>query len=163
MFGYDFTEQLDQRRFSGAELVHCSEALCCSEQMLVVGAPGQLDKGRATITAVVENHGTIGRGSQSIRPVRTRFDENSIPAGARDSAQFRYRPVCDQPAGSDDRHCIAEALDQIELVTGEDQRGAGIHVLAEHRSHRVDADRVETAQRLVQHQDVGSCTSAAAS
>ena len=53
----------------------------------------------------------------------------------------------------DDRHAIADALDELELVGGEDDGDAGTRALGEHLGHDVGADRVQAGERLVEDQD----------
>ncbi len=57
----------------------------------------------------------------------------------------------DFAAGQDDE-VVAEPLDQVELVAGEQHRNLRRDLLAEQVHHRVDRERVETAERLVQDQ-----------
>ena len=61
----------------------------------------------------------------------------------------------DQPPVADDRHRLAQALDEVELVAGEHDRHAPVGQLAQHAAHHVDADRVKAGERLVEHQHLG--------
>jgi hypothetical protein len=49
------------------------------------------------------------------------------------------------------------------LVAGEDDRGARLSELSQNPGHVLDPQRIEPGERLVQDQDLGSWTSAAAS
>jgi hypothetical protein len=51
----------------------------------------------------------------------------------------------------EDHELVAQSLDQVELVAGEQHRHARVHV-GEQCGHRVDGHRVQAAERLVQHQ-----------
>lgn len=50
---------------------------------------------------------------------------------------------------------VAQPLDQVELVAGEDDGYTVGRFLGEHVAHHVDGDRVEPGEGLVQHQHVG--------
>ena len=82
-------------------------------------------------------------------------DADLLDLAAAALAQLLDRAVGDQPAVLDDRHVLAEALDELELVAGEDDRHALGRALGEHAAHHVDAGRVETGERLVEHEHLG--------
>ena len=48
----------------------------------------------------------------------------------------------------------AGLLDEIQLVAGEENRGAGVGALAQHRREVVDADRIQAGERLVEHEQL---------
>ena len=58
------------------------------------------------------------------------------------------------PAAGDDHDVLADVLDQVELVAGEDDPDAGRRPLAEDLGHRRDAERVEPAERLVEDEQL---------
>ena len=55
----------------------------------------------------------------------------------------------------DDGHAVAQALDQLELVRGEDDGRARLGPLMQDGRHHIGADRVEAGKRLVQDEDIG--------
>ena len=59
-------------------------------------------------------------------------------------------------AGVDDDHVLAQVLDDVELVAGEQHGRAAASDPAEQRGHRIHRDRVETRKRFVEHQQVRS-------
>ncbi len=59
----------------------------------------------------------------------------------------------DPPRGQD-HHLVAEPLDELELVAGEQHGDAGCGQLAEQFGEAVDRDGVEAAERLVEQQQV---------
>ena len=66
-------------------------------------------------------------------------------------AQLRDRAARDEPAVLDDRDGVAEALDELELVAGEQDRHAGLAGPGdEDLAHDVDADGIQAAERLVE-------------
>src|ERR1051325_11388241 len=66
------------------------------------------------------------------------------------SAQLVDGSQGDEPAVLDDGDPVAQALDEIELVTGEHHRSAGGRALMEDLAHRVDRLRVEAGKRFVE-------------
>ncbi len=58
------------------------------------------------------------------------------------------------PAPGDDDDVLADVLDQVELVAGEDDADPGRGPLADDLGHRRDADRVEARERLVEDQQL---------
>ena len=73
-----------------------------------------------------------------------------LPAAA--LPQLLHGAVGDEPAVLDDRHVLAQALDELELVAGEDHGHPARRALGEHAAHHVDAGRVEPGERLVEHE-----------
>ena len=70
------------------------------------------------------------------------------------------REVVDRAGGDDlsavdDDRSLAEVLDEVELVRREQHRRPAPGLGDEHLGQRVDGDRVEPGERLVEHQDVG--------
>ena len=63
-------------------------------------------------------------------------------------------PGGDDPAPGDDHDVLADVLDEVELVAGEHDPDAGRGPLADDLGHRRDADRVETGERLVEHEQL---------
>jgi hypothetical protein len=59
-----------------------------------------------------------------------------------------------QASPVDDRDRLAEPLDQVELMAGEDHRDAATGPLGEHLGEHVDAHRVQAGERLVEHQQL---------
>ena len=58
-------------------------------------------------------------------------------------------------AAVDDDDVLAQVLDDVELVAGEQHAGAATRDVAEQPGHRVHRDRVQPGERLVEHQQVG--------
>jgi hypothetical protein len=69
-------------------------------------------------------------------------------------AQLLHRPGRHEPPVLDDRHRLAQALDELELVRGEHDWHAGGRVVGQHPAQDVDADGVEPGERLVEHQQL---------
>jgi len=69
-------------------------------------------------------------------------------------AQVVDRPGGDDPAAVDDHDVLAHVLHQVELVAREDDADAGRRALAKDRRHRLDAERVEAAERLVENEQL---------
>ena len=59
-----------------------------------------------------------------------------------------------EPAVLDDRHRLAQPLDELELVRGEDHRDALVGEPLQHAAEHVDADGVEPRERLVEHEQL---------
>ena len=79
-------------------------------------------------------------------------DAHLLGLAAAALAQLVDRAGGDEPAVLDDRHVLAQPLDELELVRGEDDGHAGVRALAQHAAHHVDAGRVEAGERLVEHE-----------
>jgi hypothetical protein len=60
----------------------------------------------------------------------------------------------DDPPVLHDRDRVAQPLDQLELMTGEQHRHAARDLGAQHPAQHVDTDRVEAGERLVEHQQL---------
>src|SRR5699024_11074164 len=71
------------------------------------------------------------------------------------SAQVLDRPLGHHPAAGEHHERVAQALDQVELVGGEQHRDPAGRVLAQQVDHRVHRHRVEAGERLVEDQEVG--------
>ena len=54
----------------------------------------------------------------------------------------------------DDRDVLADVLDELELMAGEEDGGAAGRLAAEHLGERVHGDRVEPGERLVEHEQL---------
>ena len=54
----------------------------------------------------------------------------------------------------DDRDVLADVLDQLELVAGEEDGGAAGRLVAEHLRERAHRDRVEAGERLVEDEQL---------
>src|SRR6185437_4827866 len=61
----------------------------------------------------------------------------------------------DQPAVVDDRHRLAQILDQVELMAGEHDTTPGGCTLDENSADVIDPGWVEPRQRLVEHDQLG--------
>ena len=69
--------------------------------------------------------------------------------------QLIHRADCHHAAVADDADPVAQLLDQLKLVTGEQHRDAGPRLVAEHRTHHIHGQRIETGEWLVEDQDLG--------
>ena len=69
--------------------------------------------------------------------------------------QFLQLAGEDDTAVIDDDDVLAQILDQVELVAGEQHRRAGAGDIGEQLGHEAHGDRVETGERLVEHEQVG--------
>src|SRR5450755_575637 len=63
--------------------------------------------------------------------------------------------ACHQLAVVDDRHRLAEILDEIELMTGEQDTTSGVCALDENLADVVYTRWVKTRQRFVEHDQLG--------
>ena len=61
----------------------------------------------------------------------------------------------DGVAAVDDGDVVAEILDEVELVAGEEDGGTSGGLFADHLAECLDADRVETGEGLVEHEQIG--------
>ena len=61
----------------------------------------------------------------------------------------------DHPAASDDHDVLADVLDEVELVAREDDPDTGRRTFPDDPGHRRDPDRVETGERLIEHEQLG--------
>ena len=105
-----------------------------------------------TAPAVDLRHRHAGEAARPIgRPVALDPHHQAPPAAGR---QVVHRPDDDEAAVVDDRHLLAEILDQIELVAREEDAAAGLGLLDEHLPDGVDAGGVEAGQRFVEHQQL---------
>ena len=75
-------------------------------------------------------------------------------APARRRPQLVDGAVGGDPAAGDDHDVLADVLDEVELVAGEDNPDAGRRPLAEDLGHRRDPDRVEAGERLVEDEQL---------
>ena len=70
-------------------------------------------------------------------------------------AQLAHRPLDDDPALVDDRRAVADLLDLVQQVRGEEDRGAAGAELAHQLAHVLHALRVEAAGGLVEDHELG--------
>src|SRR4029079_19266953 len=63
-------------------------------------------------------------------------------------------PVGGDLAAGDDHDVLADVLDEVKLVAGEDDPDAGCRSFAEDLGHRGDPDRVEARERLVEDEQL---------
>ncbi len=55
----------------------------------------------------------------------------------------------------DDRHRLAQVLDEVELMAGEEHGHPGGGPLGEYLAHDINAGRVQAGERLVEHEQLG--------
>ncbi len=67
-------------------------------------------------------------------------------------AQLRHRPGGDPASAGQHDQAVAQALDEVELVAGEEHRDAVAGVFPQQVDHRVDGQRVEPGEGLVEDQ-----------
>ena len=77
-------------------------------------------------------------------------DGEIAPAGRR--AQALELAVQDHAPVVDHDDVLADVLDEVELMAGEQHRRAAERQVADHLRQRLDAERIETGERLVEHQ-----------
>ncbi len=70
------------------------------------------------------------------------------------AAQFVDAAAGHHAAAAHDADPVADALDEFELVAGEDHRHACVAALAQHLAHHIDRDRIEPGERLVENQQL---------
>jgi hypothetical protein len=95
----------------------------------------------------------LGVGRRGDRGTAGEADLDASVAGCRPGLLEGAREPL--TAGRDDHHVVAQLLDELELVGGEDDRGAGGGALAQHAAHVRDADGVEAVERLVEDEQLG--------
>jgi len=71
-------------------------------------------------------------------------------------SELRDRAAGDHPAPVDDAHAVAQPLDELELVAREDDGQPRIGLLTQDCAHDIDGDRIETRERFVEHEQIGS-------
>ena len=92
----------------------------------------------------------------SCGPVRTGVgDDDPQQAAGLLAAQLLDAPGGDHPPAGEDADGVAEPLDEVELVAGEDDRDSAPGLLEQRLGERVDADRVQPGERLVEDQHLG--------
>ena len=98
-------------------------------------------------------HGDVGH---AVDPGATGADDLDLEMLAARRALERLDGARgDDPAASDDHDVLADVLDEVELVAGEDDPDAGRGPLPDDLGHRRDPDRVETRERLVEDEQLG--------
>jgi len=70
-------------------------------------------------------------------------------------AQIIHSSRSDEPPVVDDGDVVADPLDELELVAGENDCGASRHLTFQHVAHEIDAHRIEAREGLVQNQQIG--------
>ena len=70
-------------------------------------------------------------------------------------AQVAARAGGADAAVGDDDEVVAEPLDDVELVAGEQHGDAAVGALAQHVDDGLDRHRVESRERLVEHEHLG--------
>ena len=89
------------------------------------------------------------------QPVRRRAVELELdPPPLRRASQRVEISVRDDPAVVDDRDLLADVLHEIELMAGEEDRGAAGRFLPKHLRERADRDGVEPGERLVEDEQL---------
>ena len=122
---HDVAVQLGQRRSPPAEPVHRTGGHAPRPAPLVVGArssrsrvPDRRESTTSTPASVSAHPGGGPSTSMTTRRVAV--------------AQLLDRADGDHPPGRDDADPVAEPLDQLQLVAGEDHRDAGVGLVAQH-------------------------------
>ena len=147
---HGLAEQLDERGLLPGEVGDPAGAQCGGQHGLVVGPVGQLEQRVAVPLGDDADAGQLGR------PVRggVRDDDAQQPAGL-PAAQLLDGAGRDHVAAGEDADGVAQPLDEVELVAGEDDRDALAALLEQRLGEGVDADRVEAGERLVEDEDLG--------
>lgn len=68
--------------------------------------------------------------------------------------QLFDRPAGRHPTAVHDADPVAESLDQVELMAGEQHWYTAVALLSKHLAHDVDGQRIEAGERFIQHEDV---------
>ena len=68
--------------------------------------------------------------------------------------QLCQLPGQHDPAVIDDHHVLAQVLDQVQLVAGEQHRHAPGRHIGKQPAHGIHGDRVQAGKRLIEHQQV---------
>ena len=144
-----------------AQLAQTAQVLGGPAEGLLVGAAGgELEAG----SPVVRRGGDprVGNaGQQGAGGVRggvggvVRLDDGP-PARFGGGAEPVDGALGDEPAGADDDDAVAQALDEVELVGGEEGGHTGSGALAQHGAHDVDRHRVQAGEGLVEDEQVGA-------
>ena len=99
---------------------------------------------------------TSSTPATSRQPLRRRALELQLdPPPLRGASQRVDVAGGDDAAVVDDRDLLADVLDELELVAGEEDGGAARRLAAEHLGERVHRDRVEAGERLVEDEQLG--------
>lgn len=110
-------------------------------------------------TAVEFDDGDIG---QAAHPPEVGIGLQRPLGQAALAAQFRGGSGCDEAAVIDDDEIVDEAFDEVELVTGEEHRGAGGGERGEDAEGALDGGGVETENGSSRTRACGSWMRAAA-
>ena len=84
---------------------------------------------------------------------RTVEPELDLPVLRLPSQRVEF-PGGDDAAVVDDRDVLADVLDQVELVAGEEDGGAAFCLRAQQLGERLHGDRIEPCERLVEHEQL---------
>ena len=142
-------EELGQRRQLAGELAYRTGRQRRPQHRLVVDAIGEPERGAGPAAAEHAHPGSPS--AQPCRGVRGVDHQATTGLPARSSVD---RAAGHHAAAAHDADPVADALDEVELMAGEDDGNAGVAALAQHLAHHVDGDRVESGERLVEHQQL---------
>ena len=109
--------------------------------------------GEAHPVAVELDDGDVG---DLAHPAHVRIGLQYPLRGAALTAQLIGGAVGDEPAAVDDDEVVDETLDQVELVTGEEDGCTGVGEVFEDLEGAFDGDRVESGEGLVEDEGTGT-------
>src|SRR5450759_5042312 len=141
-------EELGQRRPAPAELVHRSGGQGGGQHRLVVTARDQLQHRTSGLAA---DSGDVGESRGPAVASGRGVDHQS---GRAAGPQLFDRPAGRHLTAVHDADPVAESLDQVELMAGEQHWYDAVALLSKHLAHDVDGQRIEAGERFIQHEDV---------
>ncbi len=152
-------EDLGEVVAHGTELAH--RALPCrgGEECLLIGAAAGEDEAPAAVGADLEpgkrgdGVGVREHGASGI--LRRARRDDGPPARLLGGAELVDRAVGDEPPRADDDDPVAEPLDDVELVGGEQRGHPGSGPLSQHLAHDVDGHGVQAREGLVEDEQLG--------
>src|SRR5690625_3202510 len=143
------TEQFGQGGPLSAELEHGTGRHRRTKDVLIVPVLGEFHGGPPVVLSDGRRSGnSVGPARIGVRSVH---DQPYLPG----FTQLVDGSVRDHSALGDDADTVAQPLNEVELVAGEQNGDTCCALFAQNRAHRVHGDRVESGEWFVQHEDFG--------
>lgn len=158
--GEGLAEDLGERTAHRPQLAQAAQVLGRPEQSLLVGPAGHEREAGARLRGspadVEAGHAGEHGPGRFLRGVGGAGDvDDGAPPGLGAGLEALGGALGDQAPGADDGDPIAQVLDDVELVGGEEGRYPGLGPLAQDLAHDVDRHRVESGEGLVEDEQLG--------
>ena len=151
--GQNLSEDLGEPVAHRAELAHRPQVLGGAQQRLLIGSRRGDDQA-AGIIELDSWGGQVQGGCLHRWASRGLLDDDS-PSGRLSGLQLGNRAVGHEPARADDDHSVAQALDDVELVGGEEGGHTCGRPLQEDLAHDVHGHRVQAGEGLIENEQLG--------